>query len=177
MLRDIRSEYYSDIKIYEDKIENLTMTIVKGGFKRPDCINYMNNFVSLLMERKLYNEYIDWRLNIPQIRVIIEGINDIEFTNMRDYTDVEYYSHDISARDEITGGNINYGTITILRGGLGKIDYIKYLNGIVAKQMRGKKYNQFVEIHLDNYYLRVLIEGINNLPYKTLNEFKTSKGL
>ena len=61
--------------------------------------------------------------------------------------------------------------LTILRGGWTK-DYPKqYMDVVVSEFMEGRLHNQFVEIHLDVPQVRVIIEGINDLPYQTLSDF------
>ena len=55
--------------------------------------------------------------------------------------------------------------ITILRGGLNTDNPSAIMNEAVAKYVNHEGYNHFVEIHLDNPWVRVIISGINDLEY------------
>ncbi len=56
--------------------------------------------------------------------------------------------------------------VTILRGGLNTTNPSAIMNEAVSKYVGNKGYNEFVEIPLDNPWVRVIISGINDLEYK-----------
>ena len=56
-----------------------TVTILRGGWTRPDAKTYMDEVVRQFVERRLINQFVEIHLDIPQVRVIVEGINDITF--------------------------------------------------------------------------------------------------
>ena len=56
--------------------------------------------------------------------------------------------------------------VTILRGGLNTDNPSAIMNEAVSKYIGHKGYNQFVEIHLDNPWVRVIISNINGLEYE-----------
>lgn len=61
----------------------------------------------------------------------------------------------------------------VLRGGLGEKNPKAYMDGAVAEflQLKGNpSFNEFVEIFLDNPYVRVIIVGINSLEYHKSSE-------
>jgi hypothetical protein len=58
------------------------------------------------------------------------------------------------------------GKVAILRGGLNTSNPTAILNEAVSNYVGNKGYNEFVEIHLDNPWVRVVISGINELEYK-----------
>jgi hypothetical protein len=57
----------------------------------------------------------------------------------------------------------NGGVITILRGGLNKPK--SYMDNIVSEYVGDVIHNQFIEIFLDNPYVRVIVSGINDFDY------------
>lgn len=57
----------------------------------------------------------------------------------------------------------NGGVITILRGGLNKPK--SYMDNIVSEYVGDEIHNQFIEIFLDNPYVRVIVSGINDFDY------------
>ena len=62
--------------------------------------------------------------------------------------------------------------MTILRGGLDSENPIAYMNNAVRKYVGTNLYNEFVEIQMDNPWIRVIISGICDLEYE---EFKNQK--
>ena len=59
----------------------------------------------------------------------------------------------------------NGGTLAILRGGLKNENPVVYMDCVVSDYVKGKLYNEFIEEYLDNPWVRVIITGINELPY------------
>lgn len=68
---------------------------------------------------------------------------------------------------EIVEFNVQHGRVAILRGGLNKPK--SYMDDIVREYVGREMYNEFIEIFLDNPYVRVVVSGINNFDYKTFN--------
>jgi len=60
------------------------------------------------------------------------------------------------------------GKVAILRGGLNSENPIAHMNNAVSKYVKGELHNQFVEIHMDNPWVRVIVSGINELEYEEL---------
>lgn len=71
---------------------------------------------------------------------------------------------DIFEQDLLNDGEC-VGKLAILRGGLGTQDPTEFMNNAVEDYARGYPHNQFIEIHLDNPWVRVVITGINHLKY------------
>lgn len=106
-----------------------------------------------------YNEFIEIHLDNPWIRVIIRGINELYYQPFKPsvFNNVEMFEHDL----------INTkGTVTIFRGGLDSEKPIAYMNAVVIEYVGQRGYNEFVEIHLDNPWVRVVITEINSLEYE-----------
>jgi hypothetical protein len=61
------------------------------------------------------------------------------------------------------------GEVAILRGGLNMPNPKAFMDDAVAKYVKHKSYNEFVEVHLDNPWVRVVITGINELVYDSLS--------
>lgn len=55
--------------------------------------------------------------------------------------------------------------VAILVGGMGEESPKGYMDRIVKEYTNGAKYNDFVEIFLDNPYVRVIVEGINEIKF------------
>ncbi len=66
-------------------------------------------------------------------------------------------------------GNI-VGKIVILVGGVKSDNPKEYMDSAINKYVGNEGHNQFVEIHLDNPWTRVLIKGINNIPFRPMTE-------
>lgn len=64
----------------------------------------------------------------------------------------------------------NGGKIAILRGGINKPK--SYMDGVISEYVGHALHNQFIEIFLDNPYVRVIVTGINDFDYE---EFDTEK--
>lgn len=64
------------------------------------------------------------------------------------------------------GENIEVGSVTIMCGGFNSENPKYVMDNIIREYTGSKEYNDFVEIFLDNPYVRVIIEGINELDYE-----------
>lgn len=60
------------------------------------------------------------------------------------------------------------GKIAILVGGLNKPNPKEFMDAAVHKYVGSIGHNQYVEIHLDNPWTRVITTGINNLPLRPM---------
>ncbi|WP_333577330.1 hypothetical protein [Sphingobacterium sp.] len=79
---------------------------------------------------------------------------------------IEFFEKIIEEKGEITC------KIAIFKGGIGEENPTEIINNAVREYVGHKGHNQFVEIHLDNPWLRVVIEDINMLKFR---EFKNDK--
>ena len=64
-------------------------------------------------------------------------------------------------------------TVAFLRGGVGEKNPKYYMDNAVSDYLEKKgnpMYNEFIEIFLDNPYLRVVVTGINEMPFKSSNK-------
>jgi hypothetical protein len=81
-----------DVEIYEcdlidkDKKKKGKLAILRGGLKSTNPIAHMNNAVSTYVGREPYSEYVDINMDNPWIRVIISGINELEFKKFNNHS-------------------------------------------------------------------------------------------
>lgn len=82
------------------------------------------------------------------------------------FEDVEIHVSQLNDND----GNMK-GRLVILRGGLKSTEPISFMNNIVSNYVLkvGEPYNEFVEIQMDNPWVRVLVFGINEIGYTELS--------
>lgn len=73
--------------------------------------------------------------------------------------DIEICEYDLSKDGK------KKGKIAILRGGLNESNPTAYMNEAVSQYVGRNLYNEFVEIHMDNPWVRVIISNINELDY------------
>lgn len=71
---------------------------------------------------------------------------------------------------EIVEFPVRGGKIAILRGGINKSK--TYMDGVVSEYVGQELHNEFIEIFLDNPYVRVVVSGINDFNYE---QFDLSK--
>ena len=86
----IDSNLYPDVDIVQAPIREGMVTILRGGWTRPDAKTYMDEAVRLFVENRLINQFVEIHLDIPQVRVIIEGINDITFDPIAVFNEQRY---------------------------------------------------------------------------------------
>jgi hypothetical protein len=79
---------------------------------------------------------------------------------------IEIFEQELKNRNKIVG------KVAILRGGLNTDNPTAIMNDAVSTYVGTKGYNEFVEVFLDNPWVRVVVSGINELDYK---EFTTQK--
>jgi len=79
--------------------------------------------------------------------------------------EVEICEQELKAKDKTTNQDIVVGKVAILRGGLNTENPTAIMNNAVSKYVGSKGHNQFIEIHLDNPWVRVVIGGINDGDY------------
>ena len=62
------------------------------------------------------------------------------------------------------------GKIAILKGGFDAVNPKAVMDKVVKDYVGNTAYCQFLEIHLDNPWVRVVIKGINDIQYKPLEK-------
>lgn len=77
--------------------------------------------------------------------------------------DVKIYDQPLTDKEN----NVK-GKLTILVGGLNSDNPKEFMDNVVSNYVGRTGHNQFVEIHLDNPWTRVLVRGINDLPFREM---------
>lgn len=81
----INPDLYPDVDVFSCPLsKGGKLTIVRGGWGRQDAKQYMNDVVRELMEGRLHNQFVEIHLDIPQVRVIIEGVNDFDYIPLKE---------------------------------------------------------------------------------------------
>lgn len=62
----------------------------------------------------------------------------------------------------------NVGKMAILVGGLNMPNPKEFMDNAVHHYVGNIAHNQFIEIHMDNPWTRVITTGINELPFRSL---------
>ncbi len=84
--------------------------------------------------------------------------------------------NDIKIYEQLLDGE--KGTLTILFGGLGENNPKAYMDRVVSDYVANEMYNEFIEVFLDNPYVRVIITGINELELEDYNaEYHVLEGI
>lgn len=65
---------------------------------------------------------------------------------------------------DLTGG----GKLAILIGGMDSENPKELMNQVVHEYVNNRQFNDFVDIHSDDAYVRVIIMGINELDYREM---------
>ena len=73
---------------------------------------------------------------------------------------------DISVFEQKLDGG---GTLCILIGGLNSNNPIEFMDKQVSQKVNGQPYSEFVDKHMDNPYIRVIIMNIDKLTFNELH--------
>lgn len=132
-------------------------------------------------QHELFNEFWEFHLNKPQIRLIVKGLNEIgcynydqSFTlgNIQDR--IRHTPNVLGLEDKIfecvlnsNDGMVSY--VSVLIGGLRSAQPDAYMNQLVRSYAANLQIIQFVESHLDMPQLRIIISGANGVTFTTYN--------
>lgn len=64
------------------------------------------------------------------------------------------------------------GKIAIMYGGLDNENPKEYMDKAVTEYTNGKPHSQYVDIHLDNPWFRIVLSGVNDLDFEDFNNQK-----
>ena len=72
---------FPDVDIYQSPLKDSSsvLYILRGGWNNPFPKLYMDEVVREFVGSTLHNQFIEIHLDIPQVRVIIVGINDLPY--------------------------------------------------------------------------------------------------
>jgi hypothetical protein len=60
------------------------MAILRGGLRSPNPVAVMNTAVSNYVEREPHNQFIEINMDNPWLRVVISGINEVDYEEFKD---------------------------------------------------------------------------------------------
>jgi hypothetical protein len=159
-----------NIKIFEERLKgkddnNYKFTIISCDSSIEFPKNILDNVVSEYVGNKLYNEFVEIYNGNPWIRFITDGINEFNYIAQPD--DFELFENNLHS----TTGEIA-GSFAILRGGMNSDKPIEFMSNIVSKYVENRDHIHCIEIFKDNPWVRVILFGINRIPFI---EFNTQK--
>lgn len=79
---------FPDVDIYEQDLNGGKLYILRGGWTSPTPRSYMDEVVRQFIGTQVYNQFIEIHLDVPQVRVILMGINDLRYEEV-----IEYYQN------------------------------------------------------------------------------------
>ena len=158
------------VKIFEQKLKGKDEKEYKFSIISCDSSiefpkNFLDNAVSEYVGDKLYNEFVEIYNGNPWIRVITDGIN--EFNYIPQPNDFELFENKIHS----TTGEV-VGNFAILRGGMKSEKPIEFMSNIVSEYVEGREHIHCIEIFKDNPWVRVILFGINHIPFLDINTQK-----
>ena len=137
------------VQFYYEKQNGVVVAIFRATKQGEKLDAYISRFVG----HELHNVFVDRGLNNPNIRVVIKGINDLAqhpIAPIIDHPEVSLHG------SQFKKGAMN---VVILWGGMGMPHPTRVMDDIVNDYF--SRYDHYVESHLDNPYLRVLVQIAN----------------
>lgn len=166
-----------DAVIYTQKLDVASVAILWGGFQTLDPAKWMYRMSLQYCGCNPHNAYLElvpnnsFYLRISP-RIILSGINDIPFN---DYDSIQFptikvYQHSLC--DDGNNGQ-EIGEIIIIEEQNVDQYSTKNLQAVQTQIIKNAKYKQcsvFVDEHADNPSIRIIILGIESLPFKKFNK-------
>jgi hypothetical protein len=142
------------------------LAILKCDEGSPNPKGVLEYAVNKYVVNEGFNEFVQIELDNPWMRLIIRDINELNYqqNQLLNYDDVEIFNQTLIDRNEAETGRVS-----ILRGGLNSEKPIAYMAAAVREYAGDDNYLHFVEIYLDNPWVRVLIFNIDQLQYEPFN--------
>lgn len=78
---------FPDVEVYESQLKDSSakLYILRGGWSHPFPKSYMDDAVREFLGTTLHNQFVEIHLDIPQVRVIIVGINELPYKTVEQY--------------------------------------------------------------------------------------------
>ncbi len=156
-----------DIKHFKDRYKDIeccrtsdnTVFILCGGLDQDDAWSYLTDAAQYLMGDTPYNHYVEEYLDNPWIRVLITSKDGFSVEERKGYV---VFHRDLPTRE----GSFERCEMSILVGGLGRVNPNSYMNAMVDDFIRTTGHNTFIDSTQKNPWVRVIITGINELLYE-----------
>ena len=68
-----------EVEIVEFPVKNGTIAILRGGLSSPTPKKFMDERVKEYVGKEPYSEFVGIELDNPWVRIVVKGINDLDF--------------------------------------------------------------------------------------------------
>lgn len=160
----------NEIEIFQSELRHLQNCVCKLAVLRcktsvSQPALFLDTAVSSYVEYESYNEFVDIDSGNPWIRVILSGVNELDYQEWR--PDLEIFKKDIQG-----SGSIQNCRIAVMRGGTASETPLEFMNEAALEYAGDEAHNQFIETHMDNPWVRVVLTGINRLKFEAFSDQK-----
>jgi hypothetical protein len=125
--------------------------------------SYLDEAVSIYVGNNLYNEFVEIYNSDHWFRIIISGINELNYNIDKDKNEIVEF--DLHNNEE----NIAAKAV-ILRGGLYSETPLEYMTNFVTEYTQGEEHLHCVEIFMDNPWVRVVLFRMNIIVFKPFTD-------
>ncbi len=77
------SQTFPDVEVAEYEVQTesgeVKIAVLRGGFMQEFPKQYMDDAVRAYTEDSLYNQFVESHLDMPWVRVVIRGINELDY--------------------------------------------------------------------------------------------------
>jgi len=149
-------DQYPDIECC--RTPNNDVFILIGGLGREDPESYLRKASEYLMDGTPCSQYVEEYLDNQWTRVLITSKDGFSVEEREGYV---VYSQELPGRPVLSEAC----RISILVGGLGRVNPNSYMNAMVDNFIGTTGHNTYIDSSLKNPWVRVVITGINELDY------------
>lgn len=159
---------FKGIHIYNQQLSsslaNISVVFADNSIEHSNGI--MHIVVSDIVQRNMFNEFVDISLRRPYLRLVFVGdINYLTWKKVKGEEDCELCEIELKNGEEFAG------TVVFMRGGFYKKNPNEYMSEQVRKYLgsldtsKYETYNELIEKYMDNPWLRVILLNVNKLKF------------
>ena len=108
-----------------------------------------------------YNDFVEEWLDNPWTRLVVKGFNEIDFQPMPEFHG-QIEKHEVEL---LPGNQFTRSKIVFLFANPEIENPRPIMESAVQHVIEGSLYNAFIDSHLDNPWIRIVVVGINNLSF------------
>lgn len=156
------------MEIFRKELNNVEGNVI-GEFaiisetgRNPNPQYNVQRAVNQYVNHEDYNDFVEEWLDNPWTRVVVKGFNEIDFRPMREFNG-QVEKHEVELRP---GNQFTRSKIVFLFANPEIENPRPIMEKAVQHVIEGSLYNAFVDSHLDNPWVRIVVVGINNLPFR-----------
>ncbi|MCQ2316311.1 MAG: hypothetical protein MJZ85_06465 [Bacteroidales bacterium] len=156
------------MEIFRQKLRNAEgnevgeFAIISETGQNPNPLYNVQRALNQYVGHEDYNDFVEEWLDNPWIRVVVKGFNEIDFQPMQDFSEqIEKYEVEL-----IPGNQFTRSKIVFLFANPEIENPRPIMESAVQYVIEGSLYNAFIDSHLDNPWIRIVVVGINNLPFE-----------